>query len=384
MTNPQKKRVRIGILFNFQPTWMGGITYILNLIKTFNYVNDDQKPEIVLYYSEALKKYIAEIDYPHIQFVEYNIKSVAKSYIMSWVKRRNLFTDDLIERDNLDAIYPVRDCPVKSRAKAKIIAWYADLQHKIYPDFFTRSTLLHRTLRLKFMLRNATDMVVSSQAVKDDFDHFFTLPKKLRFHIYHFVSINDDFENIDISSLREKYSLPKKYFMVSNQFHKHKNHKVVLLALAKLKDQGIKKHLAFTGRFPSASNSPYLAELHQIINANDLHDQISMLGIIPRNDQMQLMNYCQAVLQPSLFEGWSTVIEDAKSLQVPVIASNLKVNREQLKEKGKYFDPDDYTSLATMLAELPERNREVFIYAPHEERVKEAAKELLAIFRQND
>lgn len=381
MTFPDKKRLRIGILFNFQPTWMGGITYILNLIKTFNYLSDDEKPEIVLYYSDALKRYIDEIDYPNIEFIEYINKSVAKSYLMSWLKGKNLFTDHLIIRDGLDAIYPVRDCPVKSKTKAKVIAWYADLQHKIYPEFFTRSTLIHRTLRLKFMLRNATDMVVSSQAVKDDFDRFFTLRKKLKFHIYHFVSINDDFENIDINGLREKYNLPEKYFMVSNQFHKHKNHKVALLALAKLKEQGIYKHIAFTGRFPSAANSPYLAELHQIINDNNLHDQISMLGIIHRNDQMQLMNYCQAVLQPSLFEGWSTVIEDAKSLQVPVIASNLKVNMEQLKDKGIYFDPDDYNGLATMLINFPDRNRDVLIYAPHEERMKTAAKELLDIFR---
>jgi hypothetical protein len=36
------------------------------------------------------------------------------------------------------------------------------------------------------------------------------------------------------------------------------------------------------------------------------------------------MKNATAIMQPSLFEGWSTVIEDAKSLQVPVIASDLK------------------------------------------------------------
>ncbi len=375
-----KKRLKIGLLFNFQSVWMGGITYILNLIKTFNYLDDEEKPEIILYYSSALKKYISDIDYPHITFSEYPAHPVALGYIMSWLNRKNLFIDDLIVQDSLDAIYPVRDCPVKSKTNAKVIAWYADLQHKVYPEFFTRSTLLHRTLRLNLMLRNATNMVVSSQAVRDDFDRFFKIRKKLRFHIFHFVSINEDFEQANIKELRHTYNLPEKYFMVSNQFHKHKNHKVILLALVKLKEKGIYKHIAFTGRFPSAADSPYLAELHQIINDNNLHNQISMLGIIPRNDQMQLMNYCQAVLQPSLFEGWSTVIEDAKSLQVPVMASNLKVNVEQLQDKGEYFEPDDYKTLATMLANFPDRNRAKSIYMPHEHRVKSAAKELLSIF----
>lgn len=380
LDSPVIKKLKIGLLFNFQPTWMGGITYILNLIKTFNYLSDEDKPEIILYYSDALKKFLDEIDYPYITFSAYPEQPVAKGYLLSMLKRKNLFTDELIERDGLDAIYPVRDCPVKSKTKAKIVAWYADLQHKIYPEFFTRSTLLHRTLRLNLMLRNASDMVVSSQAVKDDFDHFFKVRKQLKFHIFHFVSINDDFEQLNIKELRHTYNLPEKYFMVSNQFHKHKNHKVILLALVKLKEKGIYKHVAFTGRFPSATNSPYLAELHQIINDNNLHNQISMLGIIPRNDQMQLMNYSQAVIQPSLFEGWSTVIEDAKSLQVPVIASDLKVNIEQLQDKGIYFESEDYTTLANMIAEFPERNRGALIYPPHTDRVKAAAKELLSIF----
>ena len=58
-----------------------------------------------------------------------------------------------------------------------------------------------------------------------------------------------------------------------------------------------------------------------------------------RAEQLLLMKYAQAVIQPSLFEGWSTVIEDAISLQVPVIASNLPVNIEQLGDRGVYFDP---------------------------------------------
>ena len=49
------------------------------------------------------------------------------------------------------------------------------------------------------------------------------------------------------------------------------------------------------------------------------------------------MKNAKAIIQPSLFEGWSTVIEDARSLQVPVIATDLTVNIEQLGDKGKYF-----------------------------------------------
>jgi hypothetical protein len=46
------------------------------------------------------------------------------------------------------------------------------------------------------ILRNSKDLVVSSQAVKDDFLKFYKIPKTLKIHIYHFVSIIDDLPSI--------------------------------------------------------------------------------------------------------------------------------------------------------------------------------------------
>ena len=147
-----------------------------------------------------------------------------------------------------------------------------------------------------------------------------------------------------------------------------------------LKEKGIRINYAFTGRFPDEAHSPYLKELHDIINANNLHDQISFLGIIPRADQLMLMKHSQAVLQPSLFEGWSTVIEDAISLQVPLVSANLPVNIEQLGEKGVYFDPLKPEELASILIDYPERNLNDVFYEDYQTRVKNAATNFLKTF----
>ena len=140
--------------------------------------------------------------------------------------------------------------------------------------------------------------------------------------------------------------------------------------------------MAITGKFPDASDSPYMAELHSIIEDNKLQDQISLLGIISRNDQLMLMRHSQAVLQPSLFEGWSTVIEDARSLQVPVVASNLNVNIEQLGEDGVYFDPHNPDELVSILKDYQERNLDDMFYEEYTKRVREAAGTLLKIFQK--
>lgn len=382
MTPTNKNRLKIGILFNFQPTWMGGIMYIINLIKTFNYLPEDEKPELVLFYSAALKKHVHEFTYPYIQFVEYNSPPLVKGFFISWLKGKNIFIDDIVSDYGLDAVYPNRNYPVKSKSGAKVVAWYADLQHKYYPEFFTKQTLMHRAIRLHFMLRNTDDLVVSSQAVADDFKKFFKIRPRLKLHVFHFTSINNTFGDANIAELREKYKLPEEYFMVSNQFHKHKNHKVLLLALAKLNSMGTKKYLAMTGSFPVASNSPYIAELRQIIEEHKLSDQINFLGLIPRQDQLQLMYHSQAVIQPSLFEGWSTVIEDAISIQVPVIASNLPVNMEQLKDKGVYFAPHNANELAAIMHKYQQRDLKKEPYGDYSQRIVESVKVLMGVFKK--
>jgi len=79
---------------------------------------------------------------------------------------------------------------------------------------------------------------------------------------------------------------------------------------------------------------------------------VQLLGVIPRADQIQVLRCAAAVVQPSLFEGWSTVIEDAKALGRPVIASDIAVHREQLEgyEAAHLFKAGDAADLATVLA----------------------------------
>jgi glycosyltransferase involved in cell wall biosynthesis len=375
------RRLSIGILFNFNPRWMGGVVYIINLIKTFDFLDDENKPEITLFYRPDLEKYVAEISYPYLVSVEWKFPPVYTGYIKSWLLGKNVFVDGILAKYNLDALYPVHDFPVKTRTKTRLVSWYADLQHKHYPEFFSLRKILERNARFRFMLNNSRYLVVSSQSVANDVRKFFRTGKDLKLIIFHFVSVTDVFNQLDIIELRQKYNLPEKYYIISNQFHKHKNHKVILKALVRLKEKKQDIHFAMTGRFPDASHSPYMQELHSIIDEYHLAPHLSFLGIIPRNEQLFLMKHSQAVLQPSLFEGWSTVIEDAISLQVPVIASSLPVNIEQLGASGYYFEAQDDNKLAGILSNFPSRNPEDIFYENYSIRVRKAALGFIKIFQ---
>ncbi len=375
----ENKRLKLGVIFNFDSSWMGGIIYIINIVKTLNFLDDKEKPQIFLFYNPSLKKFLNEFDYPYIEKVKWDFPSLIKGNIKSWILRKNLFIIGILKEYDLDAIYPLQDYPARTNTHSKLISWTPDFQHKKYPNFFSKKIILGRHIRLKNVMRNNFDLVLSSNDAFNDLKKYYTIPDSLYVHIYHFVSVIEDLQYTNIDDLLEKYKLPDKYFLISNQFHKHKNHRIVFKAVALLKEMGIRVNLAITGKFPDASYSPYMNELHEILDKNQLHDQIFMLGIISRNDQLQLMRNSQAVIQPSLFEGWSTVIEDAMSLQVPVIATNLNVNIEQLQNTGTYFDPYNVDELVEILKNYPEDNKREKLYEDFEVRVKEAAKNLIQI-----
>ncbi|HPJ59373.1 MAG TPA: glycosyltransferase [Bacteroidales bacterium] len=376
----EERRLKLGIIFNFNPIWMGGIIYILNLIRTLGFLDEKEKPEIFLFYRPDLKPFADRISYPYLHLISWNFPPVTSGYFKSWLTRRNVFVSDILAEYELDGLYPLHDYPVRTRSRTRLVSWYADLQHEYYPEFFTKRKVFERTQRIKLILRNTDDLVVSSKAVADDFHRFFRITEAMKMHVFHFVSVIDDLSGLDIDEVRAKYNLPADYYMISNQFHRHKNHRVLLRALALLKEEGKEVHMAMTGRFPDASHSPYMRELHSLIDENGLKPDISLLGVIPRDEQLLLMKHSRAVIQPSLFEGWSTVIEDAISLQVPVIASSLPVNIEQLGPDGFYFEPDDYKALAGLLTGLPAREKDKMIYPEYNQRIREAARTFMKIF----
>jgi glycosyltransferase involved in cell wall biosynthesis len=73
------------------------------------------------------------------------------------------------------------------------------------------------------------------------------------------------------------------------------------------------------------------------------------LGTLPYTDLLTLMRGSVAVVNPSLFEGWSTTVEEAKSLGKRIVLSDLPVHREQAPARGVYFNPRDAEDLAEKL-----------------------------------
>ncbi len=191
-------------------------------------------------------------------------------------------------------------------------------------------------------------IVFSSYTAKKDFEIAFpkSLNKKtvIQFAVTH---PKVDFSSID--SIKNKFNISEKYFISPNQFWQHKNHLTLIKAVKLLKESGVKVHVVFTGKEYDYRCPNYTTDLKNKVKEFGLENEIHFLGFINRHEQLVLMKYAIAVVQPSLFEGWSTVVEDAKALNQTIIASNIDVHKEQIDDKGYFFDPDNISELANVM-----------------------------------
>jgi glycosyltransferase involved in cell wall biosynthesis len=75
-------------------------------------------------------------------------------------------------------------------------------------------------------------------------------------------------------------------------------------------------------------------------------DYFRVLGVVPFDHLIELMRNSIALINPSRFEGWSTSVEEAKSMGKQILLSDIPTHREQAPERGVYFPAEDPDALA--------------------------------------
>ena len=82
---------------------------------------------------------------------------------------------------------------------------------------------------------------------------------------------------------------------------------------------------------------------------NKLNNNYRYLGVVPYKDVMSLMFHSVAIINPSKFEGWSSSVEQAKSMGKKIILSNINVHKEQNPQRKIFVNPNNYNKLASIM-----------------------------------
>ena len=346
--------------------WIGGLYYIKNAMVTLMQSPVFVKKWEVVVVTEPENSSLFDEFYGQI--------------ILETIKPKNsidkrLFHAKLIFKYGIIKIYPIAaDCrfwslpvPLCNWFVEHEICWIPDFQHLYLPEFFSKEECMKRDAAYKTVAERCKIVILSSYSAQKDFiEHYGADINKTA--VLSFVSaIGKEVAQITDSYCTEvlaRYGLDqKKYIYIPNQFWQHKNHMTVLKMIQKAKQSHKLEGytFVFTGNLNDERNKEHIDKLMKFISENYLQQDLKILGFIERLEQLTIMKKAEMIIQPSLFEGWGTVLEDCKVLGKVVVLSDLPIHREQMNANCVLFsklDEDDLLS-KVIIAQSKEANMEI-------------------------
>ncbi len=365
-------RLKIALLLNGSHDWIGGSEYFENLILALGnlpshrrkfdiyVISDDELP---VHLNPFVTKIYTRKDMLPIGFFE----RIKWKIIRYFSNDKNSFFESFLKKEKIDFLYPYTNLDNRTKPY-RSSAWITDFQHKHLPDNFTSSELESRDEDFSNIARSAERVILSSKMAEADCHQFYPNSRgKTGVMSFRVVPLPEWYEGNPIET-QKKYNLPDKFFIVSNQFWLHKNHFLIFKALQLMKDRSIFPTIICTGHIHDYRCPEYSDTVLSSIHKYDISQQVIILGLIPKTDQIQLIRRSIAIIQPSLFEGWSTIIENGRCLGKPIILSDFPVHKEQNPPNSMYFERNS----AEQLAECIEKYWSTFPIGPDLEREKGA------------
>jgi len=350
--------LRIGIIPQGGKDWIAGVLYLQNLVRALNLLPEEEKP--LLYF--ILRSGTKIDDYrdlgrllPPLKYYTFHNGNSLKIKFQNTIKEAGWShwpksLEQLTRRLSLSALFPLQSS-LGSDFLSPWIGWIPDFQHKRMPQNFSQEELRNRDERFQRIVREATHVVVSSEDAYRDLMRWFPTDPE-RSSVLPFVSVPaEEWYSGNPQEIIKNFGLPKKYLVLPSQFWIHKNHKCVFEAIRILRDSSLSEiALVCTGRMHDYRHPHYSEELLTHLKKYGLERNVYCLGLLGRYTQIQLLRGALAIIQPSFFEGWSFLVEDARALGKKIYVSDIPIHREQKPPNAQFFNPESPEDLATLIA----------------------------------
>jgi glycosyltransferase involved in cell wall biosynthesis len=343
------KSIRVG--FALAPgDWLGGRNYFRNLFAAVRALPGEPITPVLF---TGKRQPDVSGDFPGIEIVR---SSMLDRRTPAWFLRKiitkatsqDLSLRRLLLRHGVSVVShsSYLDFDPGDHVTVKTIAWLADFQHINMPEFFTPEERRSRDHWFRTLCARCDKVIMSSENARADLHSF--LPEYAhKAELLRFVASPIPFADApSLPELQQLYKFEGPYFLLPNQFWAHKNHRVVIGALQELKRQGKPLLVLATGSHSDPRNPAFFQSLMRYASECDVLDCFRPLGQIPFHHLAGLMQHTVAFINPSFFEGWSTSVEEAKSMGKQIVLSDLPVHREQAPERGFFFPAQDPLALA--------------------------------------
>lgn len=332
--------------------WTGGYNYLLNLLHVLGQHQMGRLTPVLFVGEACTESDIASFAaIPGVELVRTPLLNASRrtvSLIQAMLLGQDASVRQLFQAHQIDVVFESAQF-FGWRLGIPAIAWIPDFQHKVLPHLFSRSAWWKREIGFRAQVLGGRTIMLSSEDARHACEQHYPSTHGRTRTVNFAVPPNSRIPYSEARAIADSYGLPEQYFFMPNQFWRHKNHSLVLEALTILRQRGRQVVVAASGKQADPRAPDYFPAFQERLEQAGMQDMLRLLGMIPYPHLASLMRASTALLNPSLFEGWSTTVEEARSMGTPMLLSDLDVHREQMGEDARYFDRHSALSLANAL-----------------------------------
>lgn len=301
-------------------------------------INDYPEDEFVLFYTSFKRVnesflptgknvHIHKINWPSKVFNLFQI-------VFAWPKIDNLVKADVFLFPNLQLW--------RWSAKAKVIMTVHDLSFAIMPWAFSyKMRLWHKLVNPQKYLPLTQKIIAVSNSTKNDLISLFNINSQQIETVFHGIDQPENVDNGLYQVLKNKFNLPDKFLLFVATLEPRKNLRLIIDAINVSSN---KQPLIIVGRRGWLNNY----EFKKIIN----NPRVKWLSSLNDQERDVLINHCQALVWPSLYEGFGLPPLEALVRNKKVISG---IGGSLAEITGEYtygFDSTNGANIVTSLNNL--------------------------------
>lgn len=231
-----------------------------------------------------------------------------------------------LELERLEAIHFPLSVMVPPLRRPPAVTSVLDIQHEVYPRFFSRAELAYRKLVYGWTVKRSRLVITISDYAKQALvERLGLAPERVRV-IY--LAVDHELFKPG-SEKREPFLL-----YPANRWP-HKNHERLFEAFALLRRERPELSLVLTGSGHESGRLP---------------EGVQALGHVPLAELASLYRRAACLVFPSLYEGFGQPPLEAMASGCPVAVSRVASLPEVCGEAGRYFDPNRPEEIAAAVA----------------------------------
>ena len=368
-------RIGIDISFVIDDNRVGVGQYIYNLLK--NIAKLDTENTYYLYTNMEISQEFYRIGK--------NFKVIVKkNRFLTRVLWLQFILPGLLKQDNIDLLHaPCHVSP--ARLHCPLVITYHDMASWLFPEKFELFHRMAYQLLVPALTRRADRLIAVSESTKRDIVKLFKIAEDKITVVTE--GANAFFKPVTDSALlkkiKEKYSLPEKYFLYVGMFEPRKNIPSIIEAFRRLKDKCILEHkLVLVGK-----KGWMYKEIFNTVKSLKLASDVIFTGYISDYELPLVYSGAEIFIFPSAYEGFGLPILEAMSCGLPVITSNISSMPEVSKGAALLVNPGVLEEIADAMEKIINDKplKEAMIKKGLEEAKKysweKAAKETLEVYK---